>query len=339
MKILVTGGAGFIGSHTVVELVKIGYKPIIIDNFSNSEKWIIGRIAKITGIKPVFYEGNCADKNFLQIVIKKEKNISAIIHFAGLKAVNESLQKPLQYYQNNIVSSIALLEKAIENKINNFIFSSSATVYGNPKKNPLSEKSLRQPAVTPYGNTKIIIEDIIRDTVYANNSLSALSLRYFNPIGAHPSGLIGELPKGTPNNLLPYLIQVATGQRKTLTIFGDDYPTPDGTGMRDFIHVVDLAKAHIASLKYLEKQKRSFYDVFNVGTGSPSSVKELITAFEEVNKVKIPYKIGPRRKGDIAACWADPKKINQRTGWRAERTIKDALEDAYRWQKNLKKKH
>ena len=335
MKILVAGGAGFIGSHTSVELIKAGHFPIIVDNFSNSEKWIVSRIEKITGKKPAVYEGDCADQNFLESVFEKEKNISGAIHFAALKAVGESMEQPLRYYRNNIDSALTLLETMAKRKIGNFVFSSSATVYGEPKKNPIPETAPRQPAANPYGNTKAIIEDIIRDTAAADKNFSALSLRYFNPIGAHPSGLIGELPKGTPNNLVPYLTQTAAGKRKELIIFGDDYSTPDGTGIRDFIHIVDLAKAHIAALNYLEKQSSPFYDIFNIGAGKGVSVKELIEIFEKVNGVKIPHKVGPRRPGDIAACWADPTKINKIIGWRAEKTVAGALRDAWKWEQNL----
>lgn len=336
MKILVTGGAGFIGSHTTVELITAKHQPIIIDNFSNSEKWIIQKIEKITKKKIIFYPGDCTDKKFLKKIFRKEKNIAGVIHFSALKAVGESMEKPLLYYRNNLDSLLSILETILEYKISNFIFSSSATVYGQPKKNPIPETAPRQPATNPYGNTKAIAEDIIRDTVQANKNFSALSLRYFNPIGAHPSGLIGELPKGTPNNLVPYLTQTAVGKREKLTIFGDDYPTPDGTGIRDFIHVVDLAQAHISALDYLTKQPTPFYDIFNVGTGQGASVKKLIRTFEKTTGVKVPYQIGPRRPGDIPACWAEVKKINKTIGWRAQKTLAQALQDAWQWEKGLK---
>ncbi|MDX9856134.1 MAG: UDP-glucose 4-epimerase GalE [Candidatus Moranbacteria bacterium] len=335
MKILITGGAGFIGSHTVVELIEAGHTPIIIDNFSNSEKRIIDRIEKIAGKKPAVLEGDCADPEVLDGIFAEEKNIDGIIHFAGLKAVGESMEKPLEYYRNNIDSSLALLEAMKKYGVKYFVFSSSATVYGDPDRNPIPETAPRKPATNPYGNTKAVIEDIIRDTVASGLKVGAISLRYFNPIGAHPTGLIGELPKGVPNNLVPYLVQSASGKREFLTVFGDDYDTPDGTGVRDFIHVVDLAKAHISALDYLEKQDAPFYDVFNVGTGRGASVKELIDTFEKINGVKIPYRIGPRRTGDIAVCWADPGKMNNLTGWKAEKTIAEALKDAWNWEKSL----
>lgn len=332
MKILVTGGAGFIGSHTVVELIAAGHTPLIVDNFSNSEKWIIDRIEKIAGKRPIVFEGDCADPKILDEIFAQEKDIDGIIHFAGLKAVGESMEKPLEYYRNNIDSSLTLLEAMKKFGVKYFVFSSSATVYGDPDQNPIPETAQRKPATNPYGNTKAIIEDIIRDTVSSDQNLRAISLRYFNPIGAHPSGLIGELPKGVPNNLVPYLVQAASGQREFLTVFGSDYDTPDGTGVRDFIHVVDLAKAHIAALNHLEKQKLPFYDVFNVGTGSGASVKELIARFEEINGVPVPHKIGPRRAGDIASCFADPSKINTQMGWKTEKSIEDSLKDAWNWE-------
>lgn len=336
MKILVTGGTGFIGSHTVVELFESGYVPIIIDNLSNSEEWIIDRIEKITGKRPIFYKGDCNYLEFLNKVFEKEKQIDGIIHFAALKAVGESINKPLEYYKNNLLSLINILKIAKKYKVKNFVFSSSATVYGEPKGNPITENFPRQEATCPYGSTKIMCEDILRDTVKSKVNLSAIALRYFNPIGAHPSGLIGELPIGVPNNLVPYISQTAAGIREKLTIFGDNYNTPDGTCIRDFIHVVDLAKAHIATLEYLEKQDVPFYDVFNVGTGNGNSVMELVKTFEKVNNVKINYEIGERRQGDIEQCWADTKKINKVIGWKNKKTLEDSLRDTWNWQKNFK---
>ncbi len=334
-KILVTGGAGFIGSHTVVELFAAGYEPIIVDDFSNSEKWIIDRIEKISGQRPTVYEGSCLDVDFLDKVFIKEKDISGVIHFASFKAVGESMTKPLAYYKNNINTTINVLECMKKHGTENFVFSSSATVYGNPDQNPISEQVLRKPATNPYGNTKSINEDILRDCVKAGENFSIISLRYFNPIGAHESGLIGELPRGIPNNLVPFITQTAAEKRDKLTVFGNDYKTPDGTGIRDYIHVVDLANAHIATLDYLFKQDSPFYDVFNVGTGSGTSVKELIDTFEIVNDVKVNYEIGARREGDIDESFADATKINQVIGWNAEKSIEDALRDAWRWEKSL----
>jgi len=336
MKILVTGGAGFIGSHTCVELINDGYQPIIVDNFSNSQKWIIGRIEEITQSNITFYEGDVTDSNFLESVFKKEKNIIGAIHFAAFKAVGESINKPLVYYKNNLNSLLTLLETMQKFGVKNLVFSSSATVYGDTDTNPISETAPRKKANCPYGNTKTICEDIIEDTAKGNKNIAAIALRYFNPIGAHPSGLIGELPIGAPNNLVPYVTQAAAGIREKLTVFGADYPTPDGSGVRDFIHVVDLAQAHIKTLKFLETKTAPFYDIFNVGTGQGNSVLEIIKTFENVNQVKVPYEIGPRRDGDIATCYADPSKIKKEMNWQAQKTIKDSLRDAWTWQKNLK---
>ncbi len=334
-KILITGGAGFIGSHTAVELFLAGYEPVILDDFRNSEKWIIDRIEKITKKQITVYEGNCLDLDFLDQVFNKEKNISGVIHFAGLKAVGESVKKPLLYYKNNIGSALSVLEIMKKHKVKNLVFSSSATVYGNQKKNPISETISKKPATNPYGKTKSMIEDILEDSIKAKSDFSIISLRYFNPIGAHPSGLLGELPLGIPANLVPYISQTAIGIRSQLTIFGDDYNTPDGTGIRDFIHVIDLARAHIATLQYLEKQNSPFYDIFNVGSGQGTSVKELIDVFQKVNKVSVPYQIGARRSGDIGTCFADVSKINKIIGWKSVFTISDALKDTWRWQKEL----
>ena len=335
MKILVTGGAGFIGSHTCVELISEGYVPIILDNFSNSQKFIIKRIEEITGEKIISHEGDCTDRNFLKEILKKEKDIAGIIHFAAYKAVGESTDEPLKYYQNNLNSLLVIMEAMQEFKIKNLVFSSSATVYGDPDSNPIYETAPRKKANCSYGNTKSICEDIIEDTVSGKKNISAVALRYFNPIGAHPSGLIGELPIGPPNNLVPYVTQVAAGIREKLTVFGNDYPTPDGSGVRDFIHVVDLAQAHIKTLKFLETKDAPFYDIFNVGTGQGNSVLEIIKTFEEVNQIKVPYEIGPRRKGDIASCFADVSKIKKELAWQAQKTLKDSLRDAWNWQKNL----
>jgi UDP-glucose 4-epimerase len=334
MKILVTGGAGYIGSHTVVELINAGHTPIIIDNFANSEQWIIDRIEQITNTKPKIYIANCMDNTVLEEIFSTEE-IDGVIHFVALKAVGESMQKPLEYYYNNINSLLNVLKMMQKYKVENIVFSSSATVYGEPDDNPLTENSPRKQATNPYGNTKMIAEDILKDVITSKSKISAIPLRYFNPIGAHKSHLIGELPKGVPSNLVPYITQTAAGIRDELTVFGDDYDTPDGTCIRDFIHVVDLAKAHIATLEYLDKQTSPFFDVFNVGTGNGTSVMELINTFEKVNNTKVNYTIGPRREGDVEACWADTTKINSIIGWKATKTIEDAMKDAWQWQKTL----
>ena len=333
-KILITGGAGFIGSHTAVELFVAGYEPVIVDDFSNSERWIVDRIEQISGKRPKVYEGDCADKEFLADVFAKEK-IEGVIHFAAFKAVGESVLSPLSYYKNNLNSTIAVLECMKEFGVKNIVFSSSATVYGDPDANPIPEIAPRKPATNPYGNTKSINEDILRDCVTAGEKFSVVSLRYFNPIGAHSSGLIGELPKGTPNNLVPFLTQAAAGKRDKLTVFGDDYDTPDGTCIRDFIHVVDLAGAHVKTLQYLEKQTAPFYDVFNVGTGRGVSVKELVDIFEKVNNVSVPYEIGNRRNGDLPAFFSDASKIKKVIGWQAEKSTEDALKDAWKWEQMI----
>lgn len=335
MKILITGGAGFIGSHTTVALIEAGHTPIIIDNFSNAEKWIIDRIEQITETTIRVYDGDCTNTDLVNDIFDKEKMIDGVIHFAAHKAVGESIEQPLKYYHNNINALLTILATMQEHDVKNIVFSSSATVYGEPDANPLTEKSPRKTATNPYGNTKAIAEDILRDTVASNAQIAAIALRYFNPIGAHPSHLIGELPNGVPNNLVPYITQTAAGIRPSLTIFGDDYDTPDGTCIRDFIHVVDLAQAHIATLTYLTTQHTPTYDVFNVGTGTGTSVMELIQTFQKVNDLHLNYTVGERRAGDISACWADTQKINTVIGWHAQKTVTDALHDAWLWQKTL----
>ena len=334
-SIIVTGGAGYIGSHTVVELLAEGYKPIIVDNFCNSEKSVIDGLKKITGEKIALYEGDCTDKSFMQSVFE-ETNPVGVIHFAAYKAVGESVEKPLEYYHNNLVSLLVLLEVMKEHTCNTLVFSSSCTVYGNPDKLPVTEETPTQKAASPYGNTKQISEDIIHDTVTTKTGLSAVSLRYFNPIGAHPSSLIGELPIGVPNNLVPFVTQTAASWREQLTVFGNDYNTPDGSNIRDYIHVVDLAKAHVKTLKYLES-KSSFYDAINVGTGKGTSVLEVVTSFEKVTGQKLNYKIGPRRSGDVEQIYASVDKSKQVLNWETELTVEDALRDAWNWQQTLPK--
>jgi len=335
MKILVTGGAGFIGSHTVVELVNAGYDPVIIDNFSNSETSVLDGLRQILGRDVPCYSEDCNNAEVLHRIFQNER-IEGIIHFAAFKAVGESVQQPLKYYRNNLDSTMLLLEMMQQHGVRNLVFSSSCTVYGQPAHLPVTEATPRQPAQSPYGNTKAICEDIIRDTVAAHLPVRAIALRYFNPIGAHPSGLIGELPLGVPSNLVPFITQTAAGIREKLTIFGDDYNTPDGTCIRDYIHVVDLARAHVQALRLLERQtQESFYDIFNVGTGQGNTVLGLIRTFEEVNGVKINYAVGPRRTGDIEQIYAQVDKVNNEMGWKAELTAADSLRDAWRWQQQL----
>lgn len=336
MKILVTGGAGFIGSHTVVELHNAGFEPVIIDNLYNSNLNVLEGIKKITGKEFPFYEIDCNDVGKVRALFEKEK-FDGVIHFAAYKAVGESVEKPLNYYENNLISLLVLLRAAQEFHVDKFVFSSSCTVYGQPEKLPVTESTPRLPANSPYGNTKAIAEDIIRDHVHSRPGLKAISLRYFNPIGAHETSLIGELPNGVPSNLVPFITQTAAGLRKSLTVFGNDYDTPDGTCIRDFIHVVDLAKAHVKALDLLESQTdTNYYDVFNVGTGEGYTVLQLINTFEEVNGVKLNYTIGPRREGDVEKIYAQSDKVNNVMKWRAEKTMADALRDAWNWQLKLK---
>ncbi len=334
-NIIVTGGAGYIGSHTVVELAAQGYTPIIIDNFCNSEKAVIKRIEAITGEKTQVFEGNCTDKQFMTDVFA-HTNPVGVIHFAAYKAVGESVNKPLDYYYNNVVSLLVLLEVMKETHCNQLVFSSSCTVYGTPEKLPVTEQSPTQKAISPYGNTKQIAEDIIKDQVVAHSGLSAVALRYFNPIGAHPSSLIGELPLGIPSNLVPFVTQTAAGWRKELTIFGNNYNTPDGTNIRDYIHVVDLAKAHVKTLEYLNG-KNNFYDYINVGTGKGTSVLEVVNTFEKVSGQKLNYKIGARRAGDVEQIYASVDKSKDVLNWKTALTVEDALRDAWNWQKTLPK--
>jgi UDP-glucose 4-epimerase len=333
MNILVTGGAGFIGSHTAVSLVEAGMNPILIDNFVNSNRVVLKKLEQITGRTLTCYEADCGDAEVLRSIIDKEK-IEGVIHFAAHKAVGESMQQPLRYYRNNLSALITLLEVMVEKGVKNLIFSSSCTVYGEPEQLPVTEQTPVQPAISVYGNTKQVGEEILRDTVAAAAPLKIISLRYFNPIGAHPSALIGELPIGVPANLVPFVTQAAAGLRKSLTIFGDDYPTTDGSCIRDYIHVMDLAEAHVAALSKLAADgiEAPYYDIFNVGTGRGASVLEVVHAFEAVTGQKLPYTIGPRRPGDIPATYADVTKSTQELGWQAKRTLEEALVDAWRWQ-------
>lgn len=339
MKILVTGGAGFIGSHTVVELLNAGYEPIIIDNLSNSNRSALAGLRQIVGHDVPFYEADCNDPEALNALFEKE-NFQGVIHFAAHKAVGESVAKPLMYYRNNLDSTILLLETMQRYGVPNLVFSSSCTVYGQPEHLPVTEETPRLPAQSPYGNTKAICEDIIRDTVRSGAPIKSIALRYFNPMGAHPSGLIGELPLGVPGNLVPFITQTAAGIREKLTVYGDDYNTVDGTCIRDYIHVVDLAKAHVQALRLLDsRQEDGFYDIFNVGTGQGNTVLEIIRTFEEVNNVKLNYIIGPRRPGDVEKIYAQVDKVNNVMGWHAEKTLAEGLQDAWRWEQNLQLKN
>ena len=334
-KILVTGGLGFIGSHTVVELHNEGFEVIIIDDLSNSSKHVLGKIKSITGKQPVFEKIDLKDQQALKKFFNDHKNIEGVIHFAASKAVGESVEKPLLYYHNNISSLIYLLEEMESNKVSNFIFSSSCTVYGQADKMPITESAPFKPAESPYGNTKQMGEEITSDTSKVS-SLKAIALRYFNPIGAHKSAKIGELPIGIPQNLIPYVTQTAAGIRKELSVFGGDYPTPDGTAIRDYIHVVDLAKAHIVALKRLiENKNKAAFEVFNIGTGKGSSVLEVIKTFEKVTKQKLNYKIVGRREGDIVEAYADTSFANKELKWKAELSLEEALASAWKWQQSL----
>lgn len=333
-NILVTGGAGYIGSHTCVELIQAGYNPIIVDDFSNSEEFVIDRIEEITGTKPILLKGDCGNKQWLKETTSGY-NFIGCIHFAAFKAVGESSREPLKYFQNNIGSTLSVLEWMENAGCQNLVFSSSCTVYGQPDKLPVTEESPKKPAESPYGRTKQICEDIIDDYYRSGKEIKALALRYFNPIGAHPSSLIGELPLGVPNNLVPFITQTAAGLREKLTIFGNDYNTPDGTCIRDYIHVVDLAKAHVAAMDYLIKSNIPNVEYINIGTGNGNSVLEVVEAFEKANNVKLNYQIGERRPGDIEQVYANAKLAQEKLNWRAELTLNEAVKDAWKWQKSF----
>lgn len=338
MKILVTGGTGFIGSHTVVELQNKGFEVVIIDNLSNSDASVIDSIEKITGKKPTLEIFDLADRKKTFDFFKKNKNIVGVIHFAASKAVGESVEKPLFYYRNNLDSLINVLEGMLVNKIENFVFSSSCTVYGQPDNLPVSETAPIKKAESPYGNTKQIAEEIIFDTVKAT-SLKAIALRYFNPIGAHESSLIGELPIGVPNNLIPFITQTAIGLRQQLSVFGNDYNTPDGTAIRDYIHVVDLAKAHVVAIdRMLQNKMKKDFEIFNLGAGKGYTVLETIKAFEKVSEVKLNYKVVGRREGDIEKVWADPSFSNKELGWKAEKELDEMMLSAWKWEKAIQDK-
>lgn len=338
-RILVTGGTGYIGSHTVVELMQRGYEVVVVDNLSNSNEHVLDGIATIVGQRPDFEYVDCNDKVAMDAVFTKYTDIQAVIHFAASKAVGESVEKPLMYYRNNIGSLLTLLELMKVHNVHSIVFSSSCTVYGQPTAEhlPVDETAPIQPALSPYGNTKQINEEIIRDEAYANKDLHAILLRYFNPIGAHPSALIGELPNGTPNNLLPFVTQTAAGIRKELKIFGDDYNTPDGSCIRDYIYVVDLAKAHVKAIeRMLQHKTDESVEVFNLGTGRGLSVLEIVNTFMQVTGIQIPYQIVGRREGDIEQVWANPEKANKVLGWKAETPVEDVLLSAWNWEKKLR---
>ncbi|MBL7795246.1 MAG: UDP-glucose 4-epimerase GalE [Saprospiraceae bacterium] len=331
-SILVTGGAGFIGSHTAVALAEAGYRPVILDDFSNSSQRALDGLQQILGYTVPCYTKDCNDHAILLDIFQRE-NIRGVIHFAAFKAVGESMQEPLRYYRNNLGSLITLLEVMLEMNVPDLIFSSSCTVYGEPAVLPVTEASPVQPATSVYGNTKQVGEEILRDVVAAGKPLRIISLRYFNPVGAHPTGYIGELPLGVPNNLVPFITQSAAGLRGPITIFGNDYPTPDGTCVRDYIHVMDLAEAHVAALQNLQKNSgNNHYDVFNVGTGQGASVLEVVQTFEEVTGHKLNYHVGPRRAGDVVSVFADATKSREQLGWTAKRSLREALADAWRWE-------
>jgi len=337
-KILVTGGTGYIGSHTAVELINEGFEVSVIDNLYNSEAEVADRIEQITGIKPGLHVFDLCDREKLNLYFEKNRDVAAIIHFAAYKAVGESVSKPLDYYRNNLLSLINLIESMKQYGVPGLVFSSSCTVYGQPAKLPVSEEAPLQPAVSPYGNTKQIGEEIIRDTTFEENGIKAVALRYFNPIGAHPSALIGELPRGVPENLVPFITQTAYGLRDELKVFGNDYDTPDGSCIRDYLHVVDLAKAHVIAVKrLLEKRNKSNYEVFNLGTGNGVSVLEAIRSFERATGVKVKYRITGRRPGDIEKIWADPSYANRELGWKTISTLDESMKTAWEWEKRIRK--
>ncbi len=330
MKVLLTGGAGYIGSHTCIELLAAGHEAIIVDNYSNSKPEAINRIKEISGKDFKFYEADCCDKDALEKIFTENK-IDAVIHFAGYKAVGESVRMPISYYKNNIDSTLALLEVMEAHDCNKIVFSSSATVYGVPKTVPLVE-GMDTGCTNPYGWTKYMIEQILTDAAVANKKLSVVLLRYFNPIGAHESGRIGEDPNGIPNNLMPFITQVAVGKLPELSVFGDDYDTPDGTGVRDYIHVVDLAKGHVKAIEYADKNEGT--EIFNLGTGIGYSVLDVVKAFEKANNLTVKYVIKPRRPGDVAECYANANKALEKLGWKAEKNLEDMCRDSWNWQKN-----
>lgn len=336
-KILVTGGTGYIGSHTVVELQNSGYEVVVVDNLSNSSIEVLDNIEKISGIKPAFEQFDLADKTKTDDFFARTPGIDAIIHFAASKAVGESVEKPLLYYRNNLVSLMNILDCQLKYGVQNIVFSSSCTVYGQPDKLPVSEETPRKDAESPYGNTKRVNEDILSDSIAAHPEIKGIALRYFNPIGAHPSALIGELPLGVPQNLVPFITQTAAGLRDELKVFGDDYNTTDGSAVRDYINVVDLAKAHVVAIvRLLEGKNKKDYEIFNLGTGNGLSVLEVVTGFEKATGVKLNYKIVERRAGDVEQIWADTTFANEELGWKAEKNLEETLLSAWMWEKNVR---
>lgn len=330
MCVLVTGGMGYIGSHTCVQMIEAGMTPIIVDNLYNSKKTVLARIEKLTGVQPAFYEGDIRDRAFLDSVLAKE-NVESVIHFAGLKAVGESVEKPLEYYDNNVHGTLVLVEAMRSAGVNSLVFSSSATVYGDPATVPITE-DFPTSATNPYGRSKLMVEECLADIQKAHPEMSVTLLRYFNPVGSHQSGEMGEDPQGIPNNLMPFIAQVAVGRREYLSVFGNDYPTVDGTGVRDYIHVLDLADGHLAALNH--RGKKAGLHIYNLGTGNGLSVLQMIDAFSKTAGVDVAYQVAPRRAGDIAECWADPSKAKTELHWEASRTIEDMTADLWRWQSN-----
>ncbi|MCD6346698.1 MAG: UDP-glucose 4-epimerase GalE [Bacteroidales bacterium] len=336
--ILVTGGTGYIGSHTCVELIEKGYEVVIIDNLSNSSIEVLDGIEQITGTKPAFEQFDLCDADKVKTFFHKYTGLKAIIHFAAFKAVGESVEQPLKYYQNNLISLMNLLNNMDEFGVKNLVFSSSCTVYGQPDELPVTENAPIKTAESPYGNTKQISEEIIRDTMNVKPTLNSIALRYFNPIGAHPSALIGELPRGVPNNLVPFVTQTAAGLRKELKVFGNNYNTPDGSAVRDYINVVDLAQAHVVAInRLLKNNNNNNFEFFNLGTGTGSSVLEVVNAFEKVTGIKLNYKIVARRSGDIEKVWADTSVANNELGWKAQRSLEETLLSAWNWEKHLRR--
>lgn len=339
-QVLVTGGTGYIGSHTAVELINEGFEVIIIDNLSNSQTSVLDGIEKITRVRPAFEQFDLTDALKVDAFFQKYSNLSAIIHFAASKAVGESVENPLLYYKNNLLSLVNLLENMSKYKVANIVFSSSCTVYGQPDILPVTENAPIKKAMSPYGNTKQVCEEIIEDSVVANSSLKAISLRYFNPIGAHPTALIGELPLGVPANLVPFITQTAIGLRKELSVYGSDYNTPDGSCIRDYINVVDLAKAHVVAIsRLLNNKNKANYEVFNIGTGNGTTVFEVINSFEKVTGIKLNYKVVGRRAGDIEKVWADTSIANKELGWKAEKTLDETLLSAWKWEQYIRSRN